>query len=421
MASKRIFITGGSGCIGHYLAELLISQTQHELFFLVRNRAKVRFDVEARPGIHLVEDDMRQIEQYQSLLKTIDIAILTANAWGGSQEVFDVNVVKTIRLLKLLDDQRCEQVFYFSTASILGRDNKPLPEAKQLGTEYIRSKYDCLSQLQRLELAPKITVVFPTLVFGGSETKPYSHLSSGLPDVVRWMGLLRFFRADASFHFLHARDIAQVITYLVDHPLPYQVVNELEDIYVKQIVLGNPAIHVNPAIREMCGYFGKRIWFQINVSRWLANVLIRLFRIQVGPWDRFCMDYRHFTYQNPVNPETFGLTTFCPTLSDILLATGIRGKTTPRSPSDPSPPGPAPHNPSVQVKPAIISKQEAAAAASADPPAPATAPEPDPLSVAPLVESPNPTLVPPTNMPTTDMPPTDVTRSKNSPVGDEGN
>ncbi|MGB0560436.1 MAG: NAD-dependent epimerase/dehydratase family protein [Spirulinaceae cyanobacterium] len=342
MASKRIFITGGSGCIGHYLAELLIEQTQHELFFLVRNRAKVRFDVEARPGIHLLEGDMRQIEQHQPLLKTIDIAILTANAWGGSQEVFDVNVIKTIRLLKLLDAERCEQVFYFSTASILGRDNKPLPEAKQLGTEYIRSKYDCLSQLHRLELAPKITVVFPTLVFGGSETKPYSHLSGGLPDVVRWVGLIRLFKADASFHFLHARDIAQVITYLVDHPLPYQVVNELDDIYVKQIVLGNPALHVNNAVREICAYFGKRIWFQIDVSKWLANALIRLFRIQVGAWDRFCMDYRHFTYHNPVNPETFGLTTFCPTLSDIFLATGIRGKAMPPLSREPMTKIPAP-------------------------------------------------------------------------------
>lgn len=326
MTAKRILITGGSGCIGHYLAELLIEKTNHELFFLVRNPGKVRFSLDYRPGIHLIEGDMRDIEYYAKLIKSVDIAILAANAWGGTQEVFDVNVAKTIRLMKLLDPQRCEQVFYFSTASILGHDNKPLSAAKQIGTEYIRSKYDCFTQLHRLEIAAKITVLFPTLVFGGSQTKPYSHLSSGLPDVVRWVGLLRFFKAEASFHFLHARDIAQVVVHLVDHPLPYQVINELDDIYVKQVVLGNPATHVNDAIREICNYFGKRIFFQVNVSKTLANLLIWLFRIQVGAWDRFCMNYRHFTYKNPVSPTTLGLSAFAPTLSDILLATGLRGK-----------------------------------------------------------------------------------------------
>ena len=32
---KRIFITGASGCIGHYIAEKLIQNTEHELFFVL--------------------------------------------------------------------------------------------------------------------------------------------------------------------------------------------------------------------------------------------------------------------------------------------------------------------------------------------------------------------------------------------------
>ncbi|MEA5417952.1 NAD(P)-dependent oxidoreductase [Spirulina sp. CCNP1310] len=323
---KRIFITGGSGCIGHYIAETLIDTSPHELFFLVRNPAKVQFDVEAREGVHLIHGDMHDIEHQGELLKTIDIAILTANAWGGTSEVFDVNIAKTIRLINLLDPKRCQQVLYFSTASILDHQNKLLEEAKQIGTDYIRSKYDCHSRLGRLELAPKITILFPTLVFGGSSTKPYSHISGGLAEVTKWIGLARFFKADASFHYLHGRDIATVVRYLVDNPLPYDVVNQLDDIYLKQLVLGNPPLTVNEALEEVCAYFGKKIYFQIPLSLWLANFFINVFGIQVAAWDRFCMKYRHFTYKNPVNPATFGLPVFCPTLADILLATGIRGK-----------------------------------------------------------------------------------------------
>ena len=38
----RIFITGASGCIGHYLVETLIENTDHELFLMMRNPAKLR-------------------------------------------------------------------------------------------------------------------------------------------------------------------------------------------------------------------------------------------------------------------------------------------------------------------------------------------------------------------------------------------
>ena len=66
----------------------------------------------------------------------------------------------------------CEQVIYLSTASVLNNENKPLKEAGEIGTDYIRSKYDCLHQIEKLAIFPKITTVFPTLVLGGDDKKP---------------------------------------------------------------------------------------------------------------------------------------------------------------------------------------------------------------------------------------------------------
>jgi nucleoside-diphosphate-sugar epimerase len=83
MNPKRIFMTGASGCIGHYIAEALIQETEHELFLLVRNPNKLGFDYEARPGITILQGDLRQIEYFGDLLKTMDVAILAATAWGG--------------------------------------------------------------------------------------------------------------------------------------------------------------------------------------------------------------------------------------------------------------------------------------------------------------------------------------------------
>lgn len=320
--SKRIFVTGASGCIGHYLAEKLIQETNHDLYFLVRNPNKIRFDYNARPGITILTGDMRDIEQFADLLQTINCAILAAAAWGGTQETFDINVIKTIRLMNLLDADVCEQVIYFSTASILGQDNQPLKEAGELGTDYIRSKYDCYQKLPKLAIAPKITAVFPTLVLGGDgQTKPYSHISAGLADVAKWMGLIRFLKADGSFHFIHAQDIAQIVTYLVDHlPEPTQSPDQP---LARQMVLGNPRITADQLIEESCAYLNKRIYFRIPLSIALANLIIQIFQIKMAAWDRFSFNYRHFIHQNPVHPAVLGLPAYCPTFSDVLRLAGI--------------------------------------------------------------------------------------------------
>jgi len=311
----RIFLTGASGCIGHYIAETLIQETQHELFLLVRNPKKLNFNYKARAGITILQGDLQQIETYRELLKTIEVAIAIATSWGGKEECFEINVIKTLDFLNLLDLDICQQVIYFSTASILDRNNNLLPEAGEIGHDYIRTKYECYSRLSKLAIASKITTVFPTLVFGGDENKPYSHISADLPDVMKWVSLIRWFKTDGSFHFIHAKDIAQIIKYLIDNP-PTQSAE-------KKLVLGNKRLTVNEAIAELCDYFNQKIYLRIPLYIWLANFFIVIFRIQMADWDRFSLTYRHFTYQNLVTPATFGLTNYCSTLQDVLKLRGI--------------------------------------------------------------------------------------------------
>ena len=329
-SKMRILITGASGCIGHYIVETLIEQTDYELYLLVRNPDKLRFDCDARPGIHIVQGDMRNIGQFSQLLKTIHCAVLIATAWGG-QEAIDVNVFKNVQLLKLLDPKVCQHIIYFSTASVLDRNNQLLKAAGQAGTDYIRSKYDFLRQVSRIPIAKRMTTLFPTLVLGGDEGHPYSHISGGLPDLiketelVRWfdkpllkvkpIDLIRFFQADASFHFIHAQDIAQVVHYLIEHPL--------ESSESRWLVLGNSPMTLNQVIEEACTYLHKPISYRFTLYPWLANFFIYLFRIQMSAWDRFSFNYRHFTHQNPVNPATFGLPVYCPTFTDVLKMSKI--------------------------------------------------------------------------------------------------
>ncbi|NET54014.1 MAG: NmrA family NAD(P)-binding protein [Merismopedia sp. SIO2A8] len=50
MTLKRILITGASGCIGQYITEALVQETEYELFLLVRNPLKLGFITQDRPS-----------------------------------------------------------------------------------------------------------------------------------------------------------------------------------------------------------------------------------------------------------------------------------------------------------------------------------------------------------------------------------
>lgn len=292
-----------------------MQDTHHNLYLLVRNPAKLLFSWRNESRIHLIQDDIRNIHDYRNLLASIDVAILAATSWGGVPEIYDINVTGNHQLMSLLDVARCEQVLYFSTASILDSHHRLLPEAGEIGTDYIRSKYQCYLKLSELEIFPKVTTIFPTLVFGGDKDKPYSHISAGMQEVAKWMGLIRFLKADGSFHFAHGRDIALVVSYLVDHPV--------QSGEPRQVVIGNPPLTVNQVVELMSEYLGMRIFFRIPLSLWLADRLIDWFNIRMKEWDRFCLRYRHFVYQNPTHPAALGLTPYCPTVSDLMRLSGV--------------------------------------------------------------------------------------------------
>jgi nucleoside-diphosphate-sugar epimerase len=318
--TKKAFITGASGCVGHYLVESLIQKTDYELYLLVRDRQKLKVDINSRTGINVIEGTMQDLAQYQELLGTMHYVVSTAAAWGGTEVTFDTNLHKTLDLFAALNPAVCERAIYFSTASILDQHNQLLPEAGKIGTDYIRSKYECLEKLENSSISDRLITVFPTLVFGGDGNKPYSHLSGGLKEVAGYINLMRWVKGEGSLHFIHGRDIAQIVTKLItteDSILSWDLDNFD---FPARLVLGEPKLTVDQAIAEACEFFGSPIgkWSpQLNLSPWLIDILIKIFKIQVADWDRFCIQQRHFTY-NVVNPESFGLRSNYPNIASLL-------------------------------------------------------------------------------------------------------
>ena len=239
---------------------------------------------------------------------------LAVNAWAVKE------------LLRLADADRLQQVIYFSTASVLDRQLKLLPQALTQGTEYIQTKARCLQDLEVHPLAQRIVAVFPTLVFGGALTPghpyPTSYLTSGLGEGLRWLWLARWLRVDATFHFIHAADIATVCAHLATQP--HGPNPEPGQGAVRRLVLGQPPISVNRAVATLVRW--RRGWMPplgLDLTPWLIEGLIRLLRLEITPWDRFSIEQRHFVHEPVSPPERFGLVSHAPTLEAVLDRAGV--------------------------------------------------------------------------------------------------
>ncbi|MEB3321949.1 MAG: NAD(P)-dependent oxidoreductase [Synechococcaceae cyanobacterium] len=325
-APRRILITGASGCVGQYVADRLLRTSDAHLLLLLRDPARLRAVPPDHPRVTLLVGDLRDLGPHAAAIAGADRIIHTATAWGDPERARQVNVVAVKELLRLTDPARLEQVIYFSTASILDRRLRLLPEAMAFGTEYIRTKAQCLQELEQHPLAERIVAVFPTLVFGGRIDSggpfPTSYLTAGLREAVRWLWLAKWLRADASFHFIHAADIATVCAHLAT--TPHGPNPEPGQGPVRRLVLGQPAVTVNDTVARLCRW--RRSWrppFGLDLRGWLIEGLIRLLRLEVNAWDRFSIRQRHFLHEPVSPPERFGLSSHAPTLEAVFEDAGL--------------------------------------------------------------------------------------------------
>jgi len=301
---KKIFITGIGGCVGHYLFDVLITNPDYQLYLLVRDPRKLKFDPKAYPNVQIITDDLTNIEKHAEMIKQMDFVIHMAADWGGNEGNYDYSLA----LFSLLDPNQCKKTIYLSTASILDRDNQPVEAAEKFGTHYIRSKYRFYKKLPELKIFPNVITLFPTWVLGGDGKHPYSHASSGILEMRKWLWLIRFFTVDASFHFIHAKDIASIVKFILE--------NEVKK---KNFVLGNKALTAVELIKETCEFYGQKIGCQIPISLPLVQFLVFITGRKLHPWDLYCLNCRHFVHR-AVNAATFGINSDLQNIKQILEA-----------------------------------------------------------------------------------------------------
>jgi hypothetical protein len=201
--------------------------------------------------------------------------------------------------------------------SVLDREHGLLKAAFELGSPYVRSKYRLVEEIEKRAGAVEVVGLFPTIVVGGgADGMPKSHFANLMYQVKPYFRLACSLSAEGRLHHVHARDIARVARHLLD-------ADTADGGRGSRIVLGNPAVTIDQLIAGLRSYLGYRFLPRVRLRDGLAEFFIRTFRIQLSPWDRYCMQHRDMSHRDPTSPATFGLPVHAPDIGAQLAAIGI--------------------------------------------------------------------------------------------------
>lgn len=296
---KKLFATGMGGCVGHYLFDELKKRGDLDLTFLIRSPEKVKYDL---AGITVIQDQFKNIARHKDIIRDMDYVIHVLPDWGGEEG----NYQETLELFNCIDPDKVTKIIYFSTASILGPDNKTNPEVLACGTPYIRGKYKMHEALLKLPHFNKTVVLFPTWVLGGDDKHPYSHAYSAIKGMKKWIRPLSFLTSDLRFHFIHSKDIARMAAHLL-----------FSDEKACEYVTGTKAITIGDFISAIAARFGIRRPFRVNIGKRFASGLAWLFDKKLTLWDKYCLNTFHQEFDT-VDPSFFGLKTSYPDIRSIV-------------------------------------------------------------------------------------------------------
>jgi UDP-glucose 4-epimerase len=137
LKGKRIFITGGAGCIGSFVVDELLREGAKEVVVIDNFTKGQRENLDlalASNRVRLVDGDIRNTLLVHELLKGIDYCFHLASlkiiqCMAEPREALEVNINGTFNVLEACVEHKIKKIIFSSTASIYGQaDFFPTPE-----------------------------------------------------------------------------------------------------------------------------------------------------------------------------------------------------------------------------------------------------------------------------------------------------
>lgn len=116
----RVFVTGGTGFIGHYVVKAILEKG-HEVVIATRHPNKVP-TLKAMPNVSFVECALTDFEAMAEGLQGCDACIHIALGWGDTPSAMMMNDTRaTVMLLESAARAGCKKFIYTSSTAAMGR------------------------------------------------------------------------------------------------------------------------------------------------------------------------------------------------------------------------------------------------------------------------------------------------------------
>ncbi|HEY5038644.1 MAG TPA: NAD(P)-dependent oxidoreductase [bacterium] len=127
----KIFLTGGSGFIGHWVVKELLAQG-HSLRLLIRNLAKIP-SLKTTPGVEIVEGTLYDQPVIEKALKGCEACVHIALGWGETPTtMLQKDTAATAFLVEAAEGAGVKQFLYTSSTAAVGEFRPRMDESIDL-------------------------------------------------------------------------------------------------------------------------------------------------------------------------------------------------------------------------------------------------------------------------------------------------
>ena len=113
MKPKNVFITGGTGCVGKYLLNLLLASCDANLHLLVRTAHRLDDFYKKNPRVKAHSGTIDEIEKITDVIQACDVVVHIATSWCDNESAMKTNCDKTLELFKIAESGACQEDYLF--------------------------------------------------------------------------------------------------------------------------------------------------------------------------------------------------------------------------------------------------------------------------------------------------------------------
>jgi len=246
----KIFLTGGTGFIGHFVAKEFLEQG-HSLKILARNPNKIP-SLAKHENVKMINAGLLDSEAIKKGLEGCDACVHIALGWGETPlEMLAKDTTATVQLLEFAANAGCEKFIYTSSTAALGkiRHNsneemvcKPVDlygATKAAGEAYVLGAN---SKMKRNIIRPGYT--FGQLAFPDGVTQPDRRFFN-ITQAVKESKVVRLTKNDGT-QFIHASQLAMLYSAVLKSDLNEEVFFGLGTEWISWKSIAEQAISMRP-------------------------------------------------------------------------------------------------------------------------------------------------------------------------------